>query len=152
MTVSAQAFDVVYGRSAAGVRARLERKVADPRQELDGRGPGGRRPDRPTSVLDEAGRHGWLTIAHAVTDSDGHIHDWMAGRLEEGPHRVVFDSDSYFATLGMSTAYSEVAVVFRLQDAADSCQIQVLLAPFSYSMYLGIRADRAPLDTRRKQW
>jgi 5-hydroxyisourate hydrolase len=30
-------------------------------------------------------------------------------------------------------------VVFRVQDEADTCQIKVLLAPYSYSMYFGAR-------------
>jgi 5-hydroxyisourate hydrolase len=111
MSVSAQALDVVYGRSAAGVRARLERPAAD----------------------------GWLTIAYAETDGDGHIYDWMDDRLEQGPYRIVFDSDSYFASLGVSAAYAEIPVIFRVQDEADICQIQVLLAPYSYSMFIGAR-------------
>ncbi|GLW33565.1 hydroxyisourate hydrolase [Actinoplanes regularis] len=111
MSVTAQALDVVYGRSAAGVRARLERPA-------DG---------------------GWQVMSHAETDCDGKIYDWIDDRLEQGAYRIVFDSDSYFASLGMSAAYPEVAVLFRVQDEADTCQIQVLLAPFSYSMYFGTR-------------
>lgn len=39
-------------------------------------------------------------------------------------------------------AYSEVSAVFELRDEADSYQIQLSLAPCSYSMYLGNRAGR----------
>jgi len=112
MSVTAQALDVVYGRSAAGVRARLERPAGE----------------------------GWQVISHAETDCDGTIDDWLDDRLEQGAYRIVFDSDSYFASLGMSAAYPEIAVVFRVQDEADICQIQVLIAPYSYSMYFGARA------------
>jgi 5-hydroxyisourate hydrolase len=112
MSVSAQALDVVYGRSAAGVRARLEQPAGE----------------------------GWQVIASAETDSDGQIFDWLDDKLDQGFYRIVFDSDSYFASLGMSAAYPEIAVLFRVQDEADSCQIQVLLAPYSYSMYFGARA------------
>ncbi|MDG4801383.1 hydroxyisourate hydrolase [Micromonospora sp. WMMD980] len=111
MSVSAQALDVVYGRSAAGVRARLERPSGD----------------------------SWRTVSQAETDSDGQILDWLDDELEQGAYRIVFDSDSYFASLGISAAYPEVAVVFRVQDETDTCRIQVLLAPYSYSMFFGSR-------------
>ena len=112
MSVSAQTLDVVHGRSAAGIRARLEQQV---------------------------GRH-WRLISQAETDGEGHILDWLDDKLEQGAYRIVFDSDSYFASLGMSAAYPESTVLFRVQDEADNCQIQVLLAPYSYSMFFGARA------------
>ena len=111
MSVSAQALDVVYGRSAAGVRARLERLVAD----------------------------GWLVVAHAETDEDGHLRDWSDQTLEHGAYRIVFDSDSYFANLGVSAAYPEISVALAVHDGADSCQVQVMLAPYAYSMFFGAR-------------
>jgi 5-hydroxyisourate hydrolase len=111
MSVSAQALDVVYGRSAAGVSARLERSAAG----------------------------SWRTLAYAQTDSEGRIFDWVDDKLDPGAYRIVFDSDSYFASLGMNAAYPEVTVPFRVQDETDACQIQVLLAPYSYSMFFGAR-------------
>src|SRR4051794_33809144 len=111
MSVSAQALDVVYGRPAAGVRVRLERPMAD----------------------------GWAAIARAEADEHGHVRDWVDERLERGPYRIVLDSDSYFANLGVSAAYPEVAVAFVIQDEADACQIQVMLAPYSCSMFFGAR-------------
>jgi 5-hydroxyisourate hydrolase len=112
MGISAQTLDVVHGRSAAGVRARLERPVGQ----------------------------GWRLIAHAETDGDGNILDWLDDKLEQGAYRIVFDSDSYFASLGMSAAYPEIPVLFRVQDETDNCQIQVQLAPYSYSMFFGTRS------------
>lgn len=111
MSVSAQALDVVYGRPAAGVRVRLDRSTSD----------------------------GWLAIAHAAADDDGQVHDWVDHRLERGSYRIVLDSDSYFANLGVSAAYPEVAVAFVIQDETDACRIHVLLAPYSYSMFFGAR-------------
>ncbi len=109
MSVTAQALDVVYGRSAAGIPATLERPV-------DGR---------------------WQTVASAVTDENGNIRDWADQRLDQGAYRIVFDSDSYFATFGVYAAYPEIAVAFVVPDDGDACQIQVLLAPCSYSMFFG---------------
>lgn len=112
MSVSVQVLDVVYGRSAAGVRARLERPAGE----------------------------GWTVAARAETDGEGRILDWLDEKLEQGAYRIVFDSDSYFASLGISAAYPEINVLFRVQDESDSCQIQVQLAPYSYSMLFGTRA------------
>ncbi|MEU1681233.1 hydroxyisourate hydrolase [Micromonospora zamorensis] len=111
MSVSAQALDGVFGRPAAGIRARLER----------------------------ASDGGWKPVADAESDPEGHIDDWAAELLERGPYRIVFDSDHYFSGLGVSAAYPEIAVTFRVQDESDTCQVQVLLTPYSYSMYFGTR-------------
>lgn len=112
MSVSAQTLDVVYGRSAAGVRTRLERFAAG----------------------------GWQILSHAETDADGQVLDWLEDKLEPGDYRIVLDSDSYFASLGVNAAYPEVIVLFRMQDETENCQIQVLLAPYSYSMFFGTRS------------
>jgi 5-hydroxyisourate hydrolase len=111
MNVTAQVLDVVYGRPAAGVPARLERRTPD----------------------------GWQTIALAATDENGHIADWTKNGLELGTYRIVLDSGAYFANLGVSSACPEISVASVMLDEADSCQIQVMLAPYSYSMFFGVR-------------
>ncbi len=110
MSITAQALDGVYGRSAAGVRARLER---------DGSG-------------------GWHDLAEAETDSDGCISEWRDKKLERGIYRIIFDSDYYFVGLGVSAAYPEIIVTFRMQDETDAYQIQVMLSPYSYSTHFRI--------------
>ncbi|WP_214416976.1 hydroxyisourate hydrolase [Sphaerisporangium fuscum] len=110
MSITAQALDGVYGRSAAGVRARLER---------DGIG-------------------GWQDLADAETDSEGRISEWRDKKLERGLYRIVFDSDYYFVGLGLTAAYPEIIVTFRMQDETDAYQIQVMLSPYSYSTHFRI--------------
>ncbi|GAA4590444.1 5-hydroxyisourate hydrolase [Actinoplanes octamycinicus] len=109
MSVSAQALDGVYGKPAAGVRARLD-------QGVDGR---------------------WQTVAAAETDETGTIGAFVDGRLARGPYRIVFDSDHYFAGLGVHAAYPEITVVFRVTGEPHTCQVQVLMTPYSYSLYFG---------------
>jgi 5-hydroxyisourate hydrolase len=109
MSITAQALDSVYGRTAAGLCARLE------------------------SIAGGV----WHTVAAAETDSEGCILEWHAANLERGLYRIVFDSDQYFSGLGMSAAYPEITVMFRIQDKVDSYQIQVTLSPFSYSTFFG---------------
>jgi len=112
MGIATQALDGAYGRPAAGLGARLER--AD----------GGK----------------WLTVAKAETDARGRIEKWCHHRLDRGIYRIIFDSDRYFVGLGLSSAYPEVSVLFRIQDEINSYQIQVMLSPYSYSAYFGSRA------------
>lgn len=109
MRVVAQVLDGTYGKAAAGVRADLSR----------------------------ANAQGWLTVAEAETNVNGCIDDWDIWYLERGLYRIVFDSDSYFAGLGAASAYPEVVVIFRLQDEYDVFQVQVVMAPYSYSAYFG---------------
>jgi 5-hydroxyisourate hydrolase len=110
MKISAQVLDSTYGQPAAGARARLEHSGID----------------------------GWELVAEAETDTEGHIQSWGDKELEYGLYRLVFDCDSYFASLGGITAYPEVAVIFRMPSDMHACQVQVVLAPYSHSTYLGI--------------
>ena len=109
MRIVAQVLDGTYGKSAVGVRACLAR----------------------------ANGTGWTTVAEAETNREGCIEDWDSWRLERGLYRIVFDSDSYFAGLGATGAYPEVVVIFRMQDESIAFQVQVTLAPYSYSTYSG---------------
>jgi 5-hydroxyisourate hydrolase len=109
MRIVAQVLDGTYGKPAVGVRARLARASGDD----------------------------WTTVAEAETSGDGRIEDWDSLHLERGLYRIVFDSDSYFSGLGVTTAYPEVSVIFRTEDQYAAFQVQVILAPYSYSTYFG---------------
>jgi 5-hydroxyisourate hydrolase len=101
--------DGTYGKPAVGVRASMARANGD----------------------------GWTTVAETETNTYGCIEDWDIWHLERGLYRIVVDSDSYFAGLGAGAAYPEVAVVFRMQDDYEIFQVQVILAPYSYSIFFG---------------
>jgi 5-hydroxyisourate hydrolase len=109
MRIIAQVLDGTYGKTAVGVRAFLARANGD----------------------------SWTTVAEAETNRDGYVEDWDSWRLERGLYRIMFDSDRYFSGFGTTTAYPEVAVIFRMQNEPAAFQIQVTLAPFSYSAYFG---------------
>jgi 5-hydroxyisourate hydrolase len=112
MKVFTRVLDGTYGKSAVGVQARLARACDD----------------------------GWTTVADAETDHDGRIAEWTGPGLEPGLYRIVFDSDGYFARSGTVAAYPEVIVIFRMQKGMHSFQVQVTLAPYSYSTYFGTTA------------
>ncbi|HEY7142673.1 MAG TPA: hydroxyisourate hydrolase [Streptosporangiaceae bacterium] len=109
MRIVAQVLDGTYGKPASGVRARLARASGDD----------------------------WSTVAEAETSSEGRIEGWESWHLERGLYRIVFDSDSYFSGLGVTTAYPEVAVIFRTEEEQVAFRVQVTLAPYSYSTYFG---------------
>ena len=116
MKIPTQVLDSTYGQSAVGIRARLERSSGA----------------------------GWTTVSEGVTNGEGYIEDWNGGlHLERGLYRIVFDSDSYFAGLGASTAYPEMVVTFRMPDESRTFQIRVLLSPYSYSTFFGTSDIRA---------
>jgi|HubBroStandDraft_1064217.scaffolds.fasta_scaffold03317_4 5-hydroxyisourate hydrolase len=115
MRIAAQVLDGTYGKPAVGVRARLSRASGD----------------------------GWQRIADADTNGEGCIEDWDSWPLEHGLYRIMFDSDGYFAGLGATTGYPEVAVVFRMSDESHTFQVQVTLAPYSYSTYFGIMENQS---------
>ncbi|MFC4057161.1 hydroxyisourate hydrolase [Planomonospora corallina] len=107
MGIAMQALDGMYGRPAAGVRARVERIEAD-RRGAEVRG---------------------------ETDRDGGVLTWQAIDFDSGLYRIVLETDSYFAGLGHYAVYPEVAVVVRIQRPSDTYRVQVTLSPYSYSTY-----------------
>jgi 5-hydroxyisourate hydrolase len=108
MGMLARALDGVYGRPASGLRVRLERI-----QDGD-----------------------WLTIGTVESNVRGHIRHWEDAHLERGVYRLVIDSDGYFSSLGATAAYPEITVMFRLRSDHESCDVQIILSPYSYSTYL----------------
>ena len=109
MKIFTQVLDGTYGKPAAGVSARLTR----------------------------TSRYNWSAVANAETDGKGCIEHWNGWFFERGIYRLVFDSDSYFARLGLAAAYPEVAVSFRIEPQSPAFQVQVTLAPHAYSTYFG---------------
>jgi 5-hydroxyisourate hydrolase len=109
MQIFTQVVDSTYGKSAAGVRARLARALDD----------------------------GWSTVAEAETNIDGCVEEWTTRYLERGIYRIVFDSDGYFSGLGGTTAYPEVVIIFRMDEKSPRFQVQVTISPYSYSTYFG---------------
>lgn len=115
MRIAAQVLDGTYGQTAAGIRAHLQ-------------------------CADDAG---WTTIANAVTDHEGRLGDWKYRSFDQGVYRIVLDSDSYFASLGVSSPYPEVIIMFRMLNQADSWQLRVTICPYSYSTYFGATDNQA---------
>jgi 5-hydroxyisourate hydrolase len=76
-------------------------------------------------------------VADAETDGDGRIREWHSRHLQRGVYKIVFDSDRYFAELGVSSAYPEIIIMFRTEDESHMLRVHVTLSSYSYSTYFG---------------
>jgi 5-hydroxyisourate hydrolase len=109
LKIYARVFDGNHGKPAAGVWTHLARAIGNV----------------------------WQTVAAATTNDDGRVEEWDNKQLESGLYRIAFGTDTYFAEIGARTAYPEIVVTFRTDDESRAFQLQVTIAPYSYSTYFG---------------
>ncbi|MBX2802248.1 MAG: hydroxyisourate hydrolase [Myxococcales bacterium] len=89
-------------------------------------------------VLERQEAHGFVEVSQGRTDADGRVADLLGARsLQTGVWRLTFDTDAYFATLGVPAFYPEVRICFRVARADEHHHVPLLLAPFGYSTYRG---------------
>jgi 5-hydroxyisourate hydrolase len=97
--------------------------------------------------LDRLGGSDPAEVGRGVTDADGRVSGLVPDELEPGRYRLVFDTETYFASYaaaeptGATSArlpfYPEVTVTFTVTDPAAHYHLPLLLSPFSYSTYRG---------------
>jgi 5-hydroxyisourate hydrolase len=107
MGIALRILDSTYGHAAADVPARLERSCTG----------------------------GWALAGSAETGSAGLIADLCEEPLDRGLYRLTIDSGSYFAGLGVSSAYPEIIIIFRIEDELGTFQITVSLSPYSFAAH-----------------
>lgn len=80
----------------------------------------------------------WQTIAQGITNSDGRIGDLLPAqkKLAQGNYKIVFDTNSYFASQKIKGFYPEVEIQFIVFDDAHY-HVPLLINPFGYSTYRG---------------
>ena len=76
-------------------------------------------------------------ISQAHTDSDGRVAELAPDGLTSGTYRLIFDTGTYFESIGTETFYPEVTVTFRINDTSRGYHVPLLLSPFAYSTYRG---------------
>lgn len=109
MPIVAHVRDLIRGCAAADVHVRLEAWLESRWQPLLAR------------RSDETGR---CAFDGAVT----------AGR---GIYRLVYETDPYFVGIGLTPAYPEVVVVFRVIDDWYHSHVTVLVSSAGYLAFLG---------------
>lgn len=90
-------------------------------------------------VLCEAVRDGaWTEVARGTTNEDGRIATLLdSPSMTAGPHRLVFDTGSWFAGQGQATFWLDIVVAFEVADPAEHHHVPLLLSPYGYSTYRG---------------
>jgi 5-hydroxyisourate hydrolase len=110
--ISTHVLDLVRGKPAADVPARLERQ-------------------------DPAG--GWRIVTSARTDQEGRCPQLLpeGGGISAGVYRLIFDTASYFAQQKMVALYPVVEIPFQVQAGESHFHIPLLLSPYGYTTYRG---------------
>ena len=90
-------------------------------------------------TLESKGGGGWTLVGRGTTDADGRLRDLLpeGQTLASGLYRLTFDTSAYFSSHGVEGFYPEVAVTFRVADAAQHYHVPLLLSPYGYSTYRG---------------
>ncbi|MGY5035989.1 hydroxyisourate hydrolase [Streptomyces sp. 900116325] len=76
----------------------------------------------------------WVLIAERRTDGNGLIEEWGAAGGHRGLYRIVFDIDRYFAGLGLTPSYPEVAAVFRASEEELGQRVTLNFSPHRYTV------------------
>lgn len=80
----------------------------------------------------------WTLLGEGKTNSDGRLPNLLSAdiKLNTGTYRLIFDTASYFKTLGVKGFYPSVTIAFELSDDSHY-HVPLLLNPFGYSTYRG---------------
>jgi 5-hydroxyisourate hydrolase len=79
---------------------------------------------------------GGAVLGSTRTGADGRA-GLADGPLQEGAHRLVFDTGSYFAARGQDSFYPQVVLTFAVTDPLQHYHVPLLLSPYAYSTYRG---------------
>jgi 5-hydroxyisourate hydrolase len=81
----------------------------------------------------------WTLLGRGMTDTDGRLRTLLPSQeiLPAGTYKLTFDTETYFATLGIEGFYPEAAIVFSVRKAGEHYHVPLLLNPFGYSTYRG---------------
>ena len=125
--ISTHVLDTVPGKPAAGIAVRLQKFEGGGWIEVSASGDAAERAHYAPGD--------WIEVAASITDADGRCRD-LARDAASGAYRLTFDTGAYFARLGRSSIYPEIAVTFNC-DGAAHYHLPILLSDNSYTTYRG---------------
>lgn len=92
----------------------------------------------PIVLSQRDGAGAYVELARGATDADGRLRTLTEGRaLEKGVYRLVFDTATYFAAIGVDGFYPEAAITFEVRVPSEHFHVPLLLNPFGFSTYRG---------------
>ena len=109
-SITTHVLDTAHGRPAAGVRVELHRKSGN----------------------------AWEQVGEGRTDANGRCQN-LAGdkRIETGTYRLLFHASQYYEGAHTETFYSEIPIIFEVEDVGAHYHVPLLLSPYGYSTYRG---------------
>lgn len=80
----------------------------------------------------------WNLLSVGTTNQDGRCPGLISRRdFSPGMYKLRFETGSYWETLGQTSFYPYVEVVFSISDPAQSFHLPLLMSRFSFSTYRG---------------
>ncbi|XP_043084682.1 5-hydroxyisourate hydrolase b [Puntigrus tetrazona] len=80
----------------------------------------------------------WSLVTVGNTDEDGRCPGLITGEgFAPGMYKIRFETGQYWESLGQSSFYPYVEIVFSVSDADQSCHVPLLVSRHSYSTYRG---------------
>ncbi|XP_041847576.1 5-hydroxyisourate hydrolase-like isoform X2 [Melanotaenia boesemani] len=80
----------------------------------------------------------WDLITTGTTNDDGRCPGLITSQLfTSGVYKMHFETAQYWASMGETSFYPYVEIVFTINDPAQKYHIPLLLSRFSYSTYRG---------------
>lgn len=80
----------------------------------------------------------WKEVESGITDENGRVKDFMKydGHDNRGIYKLTYHVEPYFMSLGQSSFYPFIDVVFEIKDDSHY-HVPITLSPYGYSTYRG---------------
>jgi 5-hydroxyisourate hydrolase len=88
----------------------------------------------PVRLLKKEGEQ-WSEVAKGVTNTDGR-HSFE-DKKSAGLFKIVFETESYLKRTGHEPFFTDVPVVFKIENTERKYHVPLLLSAFGYSTYRG---------------
>jgi 5-hydroxyisourate hydrolase len=118
--ISTHVLDTVTGRPAAGIAVQLDRMLGGVMWSAKG---------ERTDAAE------WIMIATGATDPDGRC-SALKQDAPDGWYRLTFNVGDYFKSLGRTSIYPEIAIIFEC-DGASHYHLPMLLSENCHTTYRG---------------
>ncbi|CAL1604022.1 unnamed protein product [Knipowitschia caucasica] len=80
----------------------------------------------------------WSLVTTGITNADGRCPGLITRELfTSGVYKLRFETQQYWESVGETSFYPYVEIVFTIQDPGQKYHIPLLMSRFSYSTYRG---------------